>query len=143
MAVDFAGLTKPPPSEARHKSSFTPACLRGCKTGRGKAYPPKSNGNAALEGFIAWMTSTEAGICVQLHTPTLTIPVDPGPGPDLIQIHINPQPFQWGYGDVRSEFGQLRWLSCGRKNVVFSYRIFKSVLDFYLHKSSLSPSQEH
>ena len=52
-------------------------------------------------------------MCAAPHT-TLTIPVDPGPGPDLTQIHINPQPFQWGYGDVRSEFGRLRWLSCGR-----------------------------
>lgn len=75
---------------------------------------PKSYGNAALKGFTACTTSTETGISVQLHAPTLTIPVDPGPGPDLIQIHINPQPFRWGCGDVRSEFGWLHWLSCGR-----------------------------
>lgn len=60
------------------------------------------------------MTSTEAGICAQLHVPTLTIPVDPRPGPDLTQIHINPQPSRWGCGAVRSEFGWLRWLSRGR-----------------------------
>lgn len=66
------------------------------------------------------MTSTEAGICVQLHTPTLTIPVDPEPGPDLIQIYINPQPFRWGCEDVKSGFGWLHWLSCGHlpKNFV-------------------------
>lgn len=54
---------------------------------------PKSYGNAALNGFTAFMTSIESGTCVQPHTLTLTIPVDPGPGPDLIQIHIYPQPF--------------------------------------------------
>lgn len=75
---------------------------------------PKSYGNATLKGSTACVTSIEAGICLQLHAPTLTIPVDPGPGPDLIQIHIKPQPFRWGRGDVRSEFGWLRWLSCGR-----------------------------
>lgn len=53
-------------------------------------------------------------MCEQLQTPTLTIPVDPGPGPDLTEIQINPQPFQWGCGDVRSAFGWWCWLSCGR-----------------------------
>lgn len=75
---------------------------------------PKSCGKAALKGFRACKSSREAGICEQLHAPTLTIPVDPGPGPDLIQIQINPQPFQWGCGDVRSAFGWLCWLGCGR-----------------------------
>lgn len=57
------------------------------------------------------MSSTEEGICMQIHAPTLTIRVDSGPGPDLIQVHINPNHF---YEAVRSEFGWLCWLSCGR-----------------------------
>lgn len=44
------------------------------------------------------MTSIEAGICLQLLTPALTIPADPGPGPDLTQIPGNPSHFSGAVG---------------------------------------------